>query len=184
MHNNKVAQRYAEAIFHVAQAQKAVAEVEADLLALADLLTTSESFYRFIKSPDVPREDKIRIAGKLFDGKGSKLGRDSLLLLIRKGREGELKGVYEAFADLRRQLERTVHATVTSSVALDKKEQAALVKKTEKLTGQKVEARFVVEPSLLGGVRISYENVVVDGSVRGNLDKLRDRLSTDLLVSA
>jgi F-type H+-transporting ATPase subunit delta len=181
MMDQQVAERYAEAIFNVAKEQKATAAVEADLEAMVNLLETSIPFHHFLFSPYVPRDEKLRIVDKLFTGKVSKLSLQALRLLLHKRREHELAGVHRAFVKLRRDAESTVHVTISSAHELSAANQKALADKAHKLTGRKVEADFAVEPSLMGGVKIAYENIVLDGTVRGNLDKLRDRLSFDLL---
>ncbi len=58
------------------------------------------------------------------------------------------------------------------------------MEKTKKLTGRVVEPVFLVEPMLMGGVKIEYEDVLLDGTVRGNLEKLRERLRYDLFKNA
>ena len=70
---------------------------------------------------------------------------------------------------------------VTSSEGLDDKQQSALITKIEKTTGKRVEAEFAVEPSLIGGIKVAYENFVLDGTLRGGLARLRDTLKHDLL---
>jgi F-type H+-transporting ATPase subunit delta len=183
VHDHKVALRYAEAIFNVARDQKVVADVEADLAGIADLLHTTPAFAIFIKSPDIPRDEKLRIVDELFASRvKNPLSLKAVRLLLQKRREAELEGVYDAFVTLRREHERTIFVTISSSSELDKKSQSALIEKAHALTGQKIEAEFLVEPQLLGGVKIAYENVVLDGTVRGNLNKLRNRLSQDLLT--
>jgi len=56
-----------------------------------------------------------------------------------------------------------------------------LVRRLESVTSKKIEATFVVDPKVMGGVRVMYDNYILDGTVRGALSRLRERLLYDVL---
>ena len=74
--------------------------------------------------------------------------------------------------------------TFSSAEELPDDQRKKLIEKTKKLTGRTIEPAFVVEPALMGGVKIEYENFMLDGTVRGNLEKLRERLRYDIFKNA
>ena len=69
-----------------------------------------------------------------------------------------------------------VQATVTSAVALDKADVDAIRKEAERLTGKSVVMTAEVDASIIGGVVTKIGNVVLDGSVRTDLEMLRESL--------
>jgi len=67
-------------------------------------------------------------------------------------------------------------AEIVTARELDAKEREALLAEVSKLAGGKVEARFKLDASILGGTVVRLGSTVYDGSVRGRLDRLRDSL--------
>jgi F-type H+-transporting ATPase subunit delta len=181
MHDARIARRYAQALFATALKFDVVRAVEDDLEAISRLMETDKSFRDFIMAPYTSREEKARIAEKVFGDRITALTMQVLRVMLEKRREPELPLVRDEFTELRRRHENVVHALVTSAKELDGTQRTALVAKLQASLGKTVEADFEVDPSLLGGLKVAYENNVLDGTVRGALQKLRERLRYDLL---
>ena len=89
-----------------------------------------------------------------------------------------LPAVVREFRRLHARQEGVVEASVTSAVALDEAAQAALQERLSALTGQSVAMHLDVDPSLLGGVSVRIGDRLIDGSVRGRLERLRATFSS------
>ena len=181
MADHRVAQRYATALFNEAQRQDMVGAVEADLGAISNLSTGDDKFKDFLFSPHVAREEKSKIAEKLFSDRITALTMQFMRIVIEKRREAEIAGIREEFVSLRRQHGNVIYAEIISSEALDDKQRDAIEKKLAEKTGKRIEAAYDVDPKLIGGVKIVYGNYVLDGTVRGTLNRLSDTLKHDLL---
>ncbi len=70
-----------------------------------------------------------------------------------------------------------MEASVTSAVALDPADVEALAERLAALTGKRIELHEEVDPGLLGGIQVRVGDRLIDGSVRGRLDRLRAELS-------
>jgi F-type H+-transporting ATPase subunit delta len=105
----------------------------------------------------------------------------ALRLLLEKRRETDFNAIREEFVRLRREHGNVLYALVTSAKPLDPAMTDRLIAKLREKTGKTVEADFRVDPTLLGGIRVAYGNYVLDGSVRGSLNRVRDILKYDLL---
>ncbi|MEQ1932424.1 MAG: ATP synthase F1 subunit delta [Fimbriimonadaceae bacterium] len=179
--DSKVAKRYARALFNSAKKSGMIESVESDLNAIAQLSETHAEFRGFLESPRIGRDDKIMIAEKLFSDRITSLSMGMLRLMLIKRREMEFAGMRNEYILLRRVEGHVLHATVTSARDLEPNQQTSIVAKLEEKSGKKVEAEFRVDASLIGGVRVAIGNHVLDGSVRGTMNRLRDRLKYDLL---
>jgi F-type H+-transporting ATPase subunit delta len=177
----KVAKRYAKAIFTAAHKANLVEAVEADLTAISNLVASHSEFRGFLGTPRISREDKVKIAEKLFSDRVTSLSMSTLRLILTKGRAAEFEGIREEYIQMRRELGHVLYARVTSSSELDEGQKKALIDKLAAKSGKKVESDFHVDPSLLGGVKVAIGNYVLDGTVRGSLNRLRDVLKYDLL---
>lgn len=107
-----------------------------------------------------------------------------LRVMLDKGREGEFESVAHEFSSLRRAAADIEFATVTTAYPLDPEQKDAIVAGLERRLKKTVEAKFSVDPRVIGGVRVAYGNFVLDGSARGHLNRLRDRLHHDVLKQA
>jgi len=181
MANHQVARRYAEALFATALKYEVVKSVESDLNSIVGLLENDEQFREFVIAPYTGREEKIAIVEKLFSDRVTALTMQVLRLMLVKRREDEITGMRDEFVTLRREHEGVIFATVTSAFEIDAKQKTALLAKLEKTIGKTIEAEFKLEPQLIGGIRVAYGNYVLDGSIRGALSNLRDKLRHDLL---
>lgn len=181
MHDNRVARRYAAALFATALKYDVIKSVEEDLAGIASLLAHDAQFRDFLLSPYVGREEKLKIADKLFSDRITAISMQALRLMLGKRRETEIEALRDAFITLRRKHEGVIFATIASAEALSKDQQKELVAKLALITGKVIEASFEIEPRLIGGVKITYENTVLDGTLRGTLNALRDKLHHDVL---
>ena len=85
---------------------------------------------------------------------------------------------------LRRQQQGVLFATVSCSEDLTDKQRTEITARLRLATGKQVEVQFETDPNLIGGVKATFDNTVLDGSLKGGLAALRDRLYHDLLKQA
>jgi F-type H+-transporting ATPase subunit delta len=90
--------------------------------------------------------------------------------------------VAREFRRLYNRREGIFEATATSAAKLDDEEVNALRSRLEQMTGGKVELTFNVDPLLLGGVQVRLGDLLIDGSVRGRLERLRTKLESGVLT--
>lgn len=180
----RVAKRYAAAIFRAAVKADAVRPVEEDLHGLVALLDGDPKFRDFILSPETRRDHKRQIIDKILKERVNKLTLDAVHLLLDKRREDEVWGVAEAYEILRREYEKVIYIKVASAEPLSDSQKDSLLKRLSKEIGKTLEPEFSVDSSLIGGVRVAYENMVLDGTVRGGLNRLHTLLQYDVLKQA
>lgn len=180
----RVARRYARALYRVASQSNMVAAVEADLNGVAHQFETDEKFRGLLMTPTIAREKKEQVLEKAFADRVTGVTMETLRLLLSKRRETMFVAVRDEFVRLRREAGMVLYATVTTAEPLTDDLRDTLVKKLETETGKRVEAEFDVAPGLIGGIRVGYDNYVLDGSIRGGLNRLKDALRRDLLKQA
>lgn len=175
------ARRYAEAAFEIALRDKNVEawrrELDAVGAAMAD-----ERLAAALANPATPLEARERLAGAVLDtAKASKGLRNLMLLLLRRGRIELLPRVAREFQLLDDRRQGVVEAFATSAAPLGPEELRALTAKLEQLTGGRVALDHRVDPTLVGGLVVRVGDRLIDGSVRGRLERLRNRLVSGAL---
>jgi F-type H+-transporting ATPase subunit delta len=184
MAGDRVSRRYATAIFEAAKNAGNVASVESDLATIDSLLKSDDNFRAFVLSPNRGREEKIALFDKVFGDKVTALTSRLIKLMLEKRREEEILTVKADFSTIRQEDDGIVHLRVTSAVELTGDEQKKIITNVGAKLNRKVEAEFSVDASLVGGVRVAYDDFVIDGSVRGAFARLRESLRYDTLKQA
>jgi F-type H+-transporting ATPase subunit delta len=171
------ARRYAEAAFEIAE-RDASMDAWLAALAVAEERLTSPEAMRLLSSPAIPAASRIELLERLLGGDVSGAPHHLLALLVRRGRFELLPAVGREFRRLHHRREGVVQATVTSATDLDAADAEALRQRLETMTGMRVELQRLVDPDLLGGLSVRIGDRLIDGSVRGRLERLRTELST------
>ena len=178
MPNEKLARRYATAIFQLAGEAQAVPRVGADLHAFVDAVRASDEVRRFFVSPVVDRNQKSSAIADAF-GRLHEIALHAVLLLIRKRREGLAEEIVRQYDELERQARGAQTLRVTSARALSPQQLDALVAKLTDAYHTSFDIAQTVDPELIGGVRITMGDKRIDGTVAGRLDDLARMLSTN-----
>ncbi len=177
MKNKKTAHRYAHALLGMANDKKILDKVHEDVLYLHQAIGQSGELRTFLKNPIINHQQKKNTFLALFKDKLSKETLDFIDVLCSKNREDILEEIIEEFVALRNEQLGLVQADVISVVDLDSKQIETLTRKLEALTGKKPQLRFTKDPALVGGFMVRIGDTVIDGSVRRQLEKLRERFS-------
>lgn len=183
MSDATVARRYAQALYEEAEATGKAEQIDDDMKSVQESLDASRELDRFFRSPIIARDKKDAVIGKLFDGKVDPLIVRVMRLLVQKGREDILPAVIRQYGALRDEHLGVVEAQVRTAMPMEFDETEALRKALEAKTGQKVRLRIEVVPELLGGVVVRIGDRVYDGSVRHQLESLRDQLEERAYLS-
>jgi F-type H+-transporting ATPase subunit delta len=176
---NAIARRYAAALADVAMEQGAAGPVKKNLADFAEILSTSADFGNFLSSPSVPRASKQAVIEKLVSRMGAgKIFRNFLLVLAVNRRMVLLPEIAGAFDALLLERMGIAEAQVTSAEELTAAQKTELNRAMEHVAGKKLESRYRVDRSLLGGAVVRIGSTVYDGSVREQLERLRERLTS------
>jgi len=174
-----IASRYARALVDVVIAQKidpatAVQQVN-DMVAV---VAESHDLRRVWESPAIDAAQKRALLDAMA-AQSSTLRpvRNFFAVLIDHGRIPMLEQIARQFeSELNNQL-GFAEAGITSSRPLSPEEKQGLESQVERVTGKKIRARYETDPKLLGGAVVRVGSTIYDGSVRGQLQKLKEQLS-------
>jgi len=178
MVNEVLARRYATAVWTLAAERNIADSVGADLSAIAHAIGTSQPLHDFFVAPIVARSAKERAVGQAFEGRVDTVALHTLLLLVRRRRETLLWGVVAAYEALARRARGAERVTVQSARPLPADEMRGLIERLERATGKALDVTERVDPSLIGGVRITLGDRLIDASIAGRLDALARELAT------
>lgn len=172
--------QYANALADIALEQGAAEPARRQLAEFVAVYQESAELRNFLGSPAVTREAKHGVIEKLAARLGaSKIIRNFLFVVIDNQRTHLLPGILETFERVLRRRQGVAEAEVASAAEMNQNQKAGLLKVLERLTGKKIEAKYLLQPELLGGAVVRIGDTIYDGSVRSQLNQLRVRLASE-----
>ena len=170
-----LARPYARAAFGVARDAGAL-PAWSEALALAARVAADPQVAGLLGNPKLAREDVGTLLAPA-GGAADEAYANFLGLLFQNNRLGLLPEIAGLFDELRFESERVVRAKVTSAAALAEAEVETIRAALRRRFGREVEVETAVDESLIGGAVINAGDVVIDGSLKGKLDRLQTALA-------
>lgn len=172
-----VAERYAEALFEIAQESKKVDEFAEILEDLFDLLDNNEDLANHMFHPVIKAEDKKEVLTKLLKERVPAEILNFLYLVIDKKRIIILDEIIDEFINLRNALNETVVAEVVTAEEMYKTTKTELQAQLASYLGQQeVLMECEVDPDILGGVMVKVGDRLIDASLKTQLKDLAQTL--------
>jgi F-type H+-transporting ATPase subunit delta len=170
-----IARRYAEAAFQLATRDDAL-DAYGDGFDLASQMLGSGDVLAILRNPARPLTERIELVDSLLAKRVPEPVRKLVGLLVHRGKVDRLPIVTAEYRRLLNRERGIVEAVATTAVALDASETEALASKVAQMTGRTVDLRVEVDEALIGGLTVRVGDTLYDASVRGRLERLRERL--------
>jgi F-type H+-transporting ATPase subunit delta len=169
-----LAERYAAALFDLADERHALDEVAGDLRELRSMVRESSDLERLLRSPVLSRDEQGKAVAALAERAGlSGLTRDFLGVVARNRRLFALPGMIEGYLKQLAERRGEITAEVTVAQPLNAARQAALLEQLRRILGARVTVDIRVDPALLGGMIVRVGSRMVDASLNSRLQRLR-----------
>lgn len=172
-----VANRYARALAEVVAPTGNYGELLRELEDFAASTSASAELREVFETPAIPLPDKTKVLEAILKRLGaSAVTTNFLRVLLAHYRMGLLSQVVQAFRKIANTRQGIVEVKVFSAAALAPPELEALRARFAELTRRQVQLEFELDPSLLGGALAQIDSTIYDGSVRGQLERIRQQL--------
>lgn len=180
MSQDSAARRYAEALLETVWSQGApgAAGTSAqELERLCEAMKASDDLENALHNPSYGADERVKVVEAVASSLSmSPTVKNFLKLVVERGRAAELPAIASSFRKMLDAREGRVVAKVLSATQLSSKAMSALKTALESKTGKKVQLETEVDPELLGGVRAEVGSLVYDGTLRAELERLRETL--------
>ena len=150
-----VSKTYGDALFDIALEKNAVDEFAAEVTAVAQAFSENPDLMKLLEHPKIVKEEKIKFIEDVFKGRISDEMTGFLVLIVDKGRQRELAGIFEYFADRVREYKNIGVAYVSTPVEMSD-----------------AQMHYTVDESLIGGMVIRIGDRVVDSSIKTKLEDI------------
>lgn len=178
MSAGSLARRYAKALMQLGEEQNNYEKVGQELRLLAKAMATSAELSTTLSNPVFPREDRRNVLVALLGKVGaSDTVKNLALLLLDRERVSAIPAISRELDVMIDERVGRISAEVTSATPLNPGQEAEIRQQLEKLSGKKVDMKVAHNPDLLGGVVAKLGDVVYDGSLKTQLQQIRDSLA-------
>ena len=177
MKSQHAARSYARALFDLAKERGQTETVARELASVVEVIDGDPALRQFLGQPGVAPTVKRAVADEVAERlRISKLTRDFVALVADRGRGDQLADIAEAYRDDADAAAGRVRARVRSAVALTEPERTELATRLGAAVGKTVVLEERVDRDLLGGLVAEVGGMVADGSLDGQLARIKERL--------
>ena len=172
-----VARRYAAALADVVLKSGETNVVQTELKTWEEMMNANGDLQTAFRSPAIQHQSKEKVLDNLLEKtKPSKTTANFLRVLLRNSRLTDLGEINERFSLVLAERSGVVSAQITSARPLGETEKAELKTNLEKLTSKTVNLTFDINEELIGGVVTKIGSTVYDGSIKTQLQQLKEQL--------
>lgn len=171
-----VASRYAEAFFSLSLDKNCVEDYKKDLKEIKNVFSDVNNIKVFFTSEKITKDEKKELINNALANAVNKDTLNFLLLLVDKGRIGRYEAIIDAYIKLANN-ELNIKEGVIESVRPIDKERIQELEETLSKDGVRVELKQRINKTLISGFRISFDNEVIDASMKDKIDRLHNMLS-------
>ncbi len=177
MNTDVTAERYAQAIFGIGRDTGKLASFQQNAEDFLRILQSSKALSTALSHPTIERRKRRAIA----DGVLAKCDYDKdfanfIRLIVERGRMTHYAAIVSSMSALRDEAEGRLRGTAYSAHPLTADQRQRLTAKVRAATGHEVKLKEVVDPSVIGGLRVEIAGKVYDGTVRRELEKMREAI--------
>lgn len=177
MGSETVARRYALALADVVSKSGDIEAVKAELKSWEEMISSNTELHNVFANPSIGHAKKEGLLeGLIQRTKPTVTTSNFLRVLLQNGRITDIPAINERFSSVLEERGGMVHGQVISAHELSDSEKAELKASLEKATGKQVRLDFDIDKELIGGVVTRIGSTVYDGSVRTQLENLREEL--------
>jgi F-type H+-transporting ATPase subunit delta len=170
-----IARPYAEAVFARAVESNQL-ESWTDMLAMLAVVARDPAMAGLIASPKLDRQRMTELLLEIGGDRLSDEGRNLVRLLARNRRLSVLPEIARLYEQFRAEHQGSLEVTVTSAFDLEPEQQQRIADVLKTKLGRDIRITSHTEPELIGGFRVRAGDLVIDGSVAGQLGKLAAKM--------
>ncbi len=180
----RIAARYAKSLLDLAQEQGKLDKVLGDVQAFKTA-TEQRDFFLLLKSPIVNPDKKGKILKEIFSGKFDELSMAFINIVLRKGRESYLPDIAKEFLIQYNALKKISTVKLTTAAPVTEASLAAIKAQLQgsSKTAANIDIETAVDPDLIGGFVIEFDDKLYDASVAHKLAQLKKGFSGNQYIN-
>jgi len=179
MKNTRIPQRYAKALFDLAVEQNIVENVYNDVLLIKGVCDTNKDLLHLLGSPIIKSDKKQSIIKEIFQKQIHQITLTYLLIITKKRREFYISQIAKKFIDFYKDYKGIEVISIYSATQLDQTTRQKILNKLKTFINKEIELVEVINPKIIGGFIIQYNDKKYDASILNKIQTLAKNFSTN-----
>ena len=172
-----VTKNYTDVIFDLAKEDGSVEALGEELNLVAEVLRQNPDFGIFLKSPQILKKDKLDLLDRAFGEKVSLMALNFLKVLVENRRSEYILEIAESYKKNERDFLGIAYVEAITALAMEDDQKDKLIASLEKKLGKKIELNNVIDPNIIGGMKIKVGEKAIDGTLASRLKALQSEIS-------
>lgn len=172
---NEIASRYAAGLYSIALDANKVSVWQEEIKTIQKIFLENREFLDVLSSAFLPLVEKEEMLDKTLKGVDPNIV-NLIKLLIKNHRQRYILDTFQAYNSLANQLRGVKEGLIYSTYRLDDKTLEKIKQKIKSVEGSDVDLINIIDPTLIGGVRVVIDGHIYDGSIKSHLEKLKESL--------
>ena len=177
----QAANTYAQALYDLAKDEDLGKTILEELEVLKGVFAEIPQYSKLLSAPDIPKQERCGVLDEAFRGKVHPYVLNFMKILTEKGYIRQFPDCCDAYRGFYNDDNGILVVKAQSAVALSAEQTEKLIAKLEAITGKTIDLQCSIDPAVLGGLRLSYEGKLVDGTVKNRLDAIGKLLKNTVL---
>ena len=171
--------RYSQSLFEAALEQNKLDLVFEELAGLKKVIGDNQAFFKVLEYPFITLNEKNTIITEVFSKSFDVIICDFLKVLIEKDRVYILNEILEDFEELYYDYKKVLKVQVTTAFELEEDYKEKLILKLKEVFELDIVMEVSIDPTIVGGLFIRAKDKIIDATVKGKLDRMKDNLLYD-----
>ena len=172
---NDISLRYAEALFSLKQEENKLLETQEEAREIKKIISDNPDFVLLLDSSTIEKEEKFNMIDKTFLGVDEDI-RNLLKVMVDNHRITLVEDVFSDFNSLVNREKGVKEGLVYTAFKLDEKTLNKLNKTISEVEGEPTELKMIVDPSIIGGIKVVVDDHIYDGSLKNKIDNMKQTL--------
>lgn len=172
---NEIVREYAAGLFALAEDEGIGEELLSETETVAPLFV--RDYRRLLSDPELSKTERLRLLGEAFEGRVHPYLYNFVRLMTERGLAEEIPACFREYGELWRAANNILKVNAESAVELSPEQKKRLEERLSSRTGRRVTVEYAVNPALIGGMRLFYDNRQLDDTVRRRLSELAEKLA-------
>ena len=172
---------YAQALYDLAKDEGLGKTILEELSVLKNVFSENPQYSKLLSTPDLPKQERCGILNEAFRGKVNPYVLNFMKILTEKGYIRQFPQCCDAYRGFYNDDNGILVVKAVSAVALSPAQMEKLTAKLEATTGKTIDLQCSIDAAQLGGLRLSYDGMQVDGTVKNRLDSIGKLLKNTVL---
>ena len=178
---SQIASTYAEALYSLAKEENLTESVLQQLTVLRESFAAEPDFLRLMNAANLSKEERCGILDDSFRGKVEPYVLNFMKILTEKGYIRQFSDCCKVYRNIYNADHGILCVKAVSAVALTAAQKEKLAAKLQTITGKTIQLENRLDPKVLGGIRLDYDGIQVDGTVQSRLDAVANMLKNTVL---